>query len=360
LLNSICVHMFVLFLVLICQVLALDDAQGVSLDDTAASEWDRVDDSEPLSSERLAELRRQTCVVTASSGDRYFARLQNFIGSLHVWEPALSCILVHDLGMSAVQVANVSQWRNVRVLPVNFDGWPGHVRVLWKFAWKPLVMWNTLEAMERGDYGPDRRYMVYLDAGEELRAPLDLVLSLLYAQGYFYVVQDGRQTSLKCCGRIGELTRPETIDALRVSDSRMMRNLEEGVMCAGGIQGYRVGHPLAHQHILRRVCNCALSEACIAPASATRANHRFDQSAFSIIIHQERFTGAVCERDPRLWANRGNARTPTERQGITTDPLVRGENVLFSRRGWGIDYDQAVGQPYARFVEVDEATRDDL
>jgi hypothetical protein len=333
---------------------ALDDSKGISLDDTAASEWDRVDESEPLGEEELNELRRQTCVVTASSGDRYFARLQNFIGSLHVWEPTLTCIIVHDLGMSEAQAANVSGWRNVRVLPVNFAGWPGHVRTLWKFAWKPLVMWNTLEAMKRGDFGPDRQYMVYLDAGEELRAPLDLVLSLLHAQGFFYVVQDGMKTSLKCCGRIGELTRPETIGALRVGDERMMRNLEQGVMCAGGIQGYRVGHPLAHLHILRRVCNCALSEACIAPSSATKANHRFDQSVFSTIIHQERFSGAVCERDPRLWANRGNARTPTELQGITSDPLVRGQNVLFSRRGWGIDYDQGVGQPYARYIEVEE------
>ena len=45
----------------------------------------------------------------------------------------------------------------------------------------------------------------YLDAGEEIRRPIDEVIDIIYEHGYFYVVQEGLHTQNQCCGQIGEL-----------------------------------------------------------------------------------------------------------------------------------------------------------
>lgn len=47
--------------------------------------------------------------------------------------------------------------------------------------------------------------ILYQDAGQEFRRPIDEVLRLIDTDGHFYVAQDGFETKLQCCGRIGEL-----------------------------------------------------------------------------------------------------------------------------------------------------------
>ena len=64
---------------------------------------------------------------------------------------------------------------------------------------------------------------------------------------------------------------------------------ENSYMCAGGIQGYKRG-ALAQLQVLSKVLECALQESCIAPLHSSKDNHRYDQSAFSVVISSLGYT----------------------------------------------------------------------
>lgn len=270
-------------------------------------------------------------LVTSCDSSKYFARLRNLVGSVQYWEPELR-VVVYDLGLTAADRAQVESWSNVlAVHDVPFDTLPRHVRELRQFAWKPWVMRDAL-----------RRYgaILYQDAGQELRRSIDEVRALLARDGHFFVAQDGAATQLRCCGRVGELTHAGTLAALAADEPAV----RDALMCAGGIQGYAGEHVDAVQRVLEPALACAMDARCIAPEGATLANHRFDQSVFSILLHR---AGIRCQTEPRFWANRGNMRSPGAINGITEDHRAQNDAILFSRRGWGFDYDTA-GQGAAK------------
>ena len=60
--------------------------------------------------------------------------------------------------------------------------------------------------------------------------------------------------------------------------------------CAGGLQGFVRGSA-ADRLILRPVANCSLEASkCLSPPGATRDNHNFDQTAFTIAIWAANFS----------------------------------------------------------------------
>ena len=98
-------------------------------------------------------------------------------------------------------------------------------------------------------------------------------------------VKEGKSTNYECCGEILELTSREMIKHMGYE----AKSFENKYMCAGGIQGYKRG-ALAHLEVLPKVLECALQESCIAPPDSSKANHRYDQSAFSLAISSLGYT----------------------------------------------------------------------
>ena len=107
-------------------------------------------------------------IVTASSA-YYFDRLENFIGSVHVWEPGQK-VLVYDLGLTRDQLRQMTCWEDVDVVPFNFSAYPNHVRNLFNYAWKTVVIDEVLRK-----HGA----VLALDAGIELRQPLTRVKRIM-------------------------------------------------------------------------------------------------------------------------------------------------------------------------------------
>ncbi|KAG2393254.1 hypothetical protein C9374_006785 [Naegleria lovaniensis] len=276
-------------------------------------------------------------IVTATSHD-YFDRLENFVGSIHrlyehkvnalsinpqvtsppgysndekitrigqtfksqmrsnywlIWNsvvtPEQRPILVYDLGLSQEQREKVNSWKNVQLIPLNFNVLPQHFRDLKTFAWKPLVMYLALQQFSS---------IIFLDSGVELWNRLDRIEDILLTKGYFHVVQEGLTTAWRCCGTIGELTHDATFHYLG------LKREEYGPkeMCSGGIQGY-IRDSYSYRNVLIPTLECAWDVNCIAPKGSSLANHRQDQSVFSLMIHK---AGITCEKDIRLWGNRGN------------------------------------------------------
>ena len=65
--------------------------------------------------------------------------------------------------------------------------------------------------------------------------------------------------------------------------------VERWQFCAGGLQGFVRGSE-AHHLILEPVVRCSLRGACIAPQGSSRANHNFDQTAFTLAIRASNFS----------------------------------------------------------------------
>ncbi|KAF0984134.1 hypothetical protein FDP41_008049 [Naegleria fowleri] len=276
-------------------------------------------------------------LVTATSHD-YFDRLENFVGSVHrlyenkvnalqinpqvtsppghpndekitkigqtfkshlrsnywlVWNsvvtPENRPILVYDLGLTKEQREKVYSWKNVQLISLNFDLLPKHFRDLKTFAWKPLVMYLALQKFPS---------IIFLDSGVELWNRLDRIEDILFTKGYFHVVQEGLTTAWRCCGAIGELTHQSTFNYLGLK----REEYGQKEMCSGGIQGY-IRDSYSYQNVLIPTLECAWDVNCIAPPGSSLANHRQDQSVFSLMIHK---AGITCEKDIRLWGNRGN------------------------------------------------------
>mmetsp|Transcript_27688 Transcript_27688/g.88874 ORF Transcript_27688/g.88874 Transcript_27688/m.88874 type:complete len:290 (-) Transcript_27688:200-1069(-) len=227
-----------------------------------------------------------TLHICTAGNQPFFSRIQNIVGSIHVWMAATPVIVV-DLGLDGQQRAAVQHWRRTRLRSFDFARYPPHVRDLGNYAWKPLLMRELLQ---------EHAYIFYADPSVELRQPITATIEAsIRAKGYWYVHQEGKSTRGRCCGAVLELTHPATISALNATHE----GLKNSFMCAGGIQGYaRSGS--AVRDILDPTCRCALQRSCIAPPTSSRHNHRFDQSIFSILISQSagRYT---CERDQRFY-----------------------------------------------------------
>lgn len=108
-------------------------------------------DAPPMSSFRKTASSQPTVLLTYAS-ERFFDRLENFVGSVHLWEPSLP-IIVYDLGLSTAQRQAIACWRSVLELRAfNFSAYPPHVRELKNFAWKVIIIWETLQQYQRVMY----------------------------------------------------------------------------------------------------------------------------------------------------------------------------------------------------------------
>ena len=210
-------------------------------------------------------------VVTAASSS-YFDRLHNFVGSIHFWEPSQR-LVVYDLGLTPQQTAAIGCWHNVELRPFQFHLYPQHVRNLYNYAWKPLML-------EQAFALPHVSAVLLLDSGTELRAPhafSDIKRSLM-ERGYWFA----RQTY-----NVEQRTMPETLTRLGID----VETVRGQPFCAGGLHGFMKGSP-AYQEVAMAAFECAKDEACIAPPGSGRATHNFDQSVMSALVYA---TGRRCD-----------------------------------------------------------------
>jgi len=276
-----------------------------------------------------------TFVTSSNSG--YFPQLLNFLSSVHFY--ALSHpLLVYDLGLTAQQKHELTLYRGLTLIDI--DEWSGtykathpHLLNIGSFAWKPVVMLHALTTVGVG-------MMWYQDAGGEIHRYPDRIDKQLHESGYFYVSQEGLRTGLRCCGPVLELTHQGSIEALGFQ----AKEFEGKYMCAGGLQGYRWTKELAEQYndpdspyyapnyknavelVLKPAVKCALNKACITPSGSSLANHRQDQSVFSLLVNHH---GLTIEKDIRYWGQEGAIMD-------FKDPLDMSDDTIYPRRRhWG-------------------------
>jgi len=194
----------------------------------------------------------------------------------------------------------VACWHNVQLIPFDFVRYPMHVRNLFNYAFRALVMYDALLQY---------RTALYVDVGMELRAPLVPIRRLLRQHGYFFT------------------TQRNTVDSKTHAHTFVKLGYQRGdfigkPLCTSTVYGFVRGS-YAHEHVLGPAVTCALDEDCMAPMGSGRNNHYFDQSVWSILMYGH---GLVCA--PNV------AYVQSDMRYITVNETWTNEHALLADRQW--------------------------
>jgi len=185
-------------------------------------------------------------------------------------------VVVFDLGMVPYQKAYIQrQFPFVTFRTFEYEKYPSWFNIdvaRGEYAWKPVIIGQMKRTADS---------VLWLDAGCGLRH--DSVLE----DAFTFLEKRGFITTLSP-DTIGTWAHPKTRAAL-ASEQPKKR------MCAGGIVGFSSTPQRsdAVHDILDPWVKCAMQRSCIAPEGSSRANHRQDQAALTVLAWKSGF-GCAC------------------------------------------------------------------
>lgn len=283
-------------------------------------------------------------VVSAATLD-HFNALECMVSTLHQTDPTVP-VLVHSLDSHISARAARLQAANARV-SVRLVDWslmPSFARVrphlrekrdesakAGHYAWKPLLI---AQAFERGE----QEALIWLDAEHRL-AHLNLLRRMAASAKAL-----GGVLSMWSAGSMARWTHPHTLAYMYNASTSSATAAVLGPQrppsvtlgatenCDASTLVLIRGHPRAAA-VLRAWTACAQVEECIAPAGSSRANHRQDQAALTVILQATR---CLPSRSTRLHPNpphptRNGLIYPTLSLPIPPHPITDPCHQLFAR-----------------------------
>jgi hypothetical protein len=220
----------------------------------------------------------QFVLVTGASSNHYVS-MKNMIASAR--ETYAGKVVAWDIGLSADEVDDfvLQDLPNVELRTFNFSAFPEHVlppaalpSTLHSYAWKPLVIFEMLQEVET---------VLWIDAGSLVTLGLDYARGIIASDGFF---------ATEATSTIGAFTYSSILDRYQAHHLASLWQAASGYV--GADRRRR-----AYAAIIKPWRACALDRECIAPPGSSRANHRQDQSYFSILVHQAGYTIAHARRD---------------------------------------------------------------
>jgi len=225
-----------------------------------------------LSSESAREYIWPRATVTGASKN-HESTLLSFLENYHEKNRENIPLVVYDLGLSSTTLLLIQKhhpWTEVRWF--NFSRYPDFFDIgvaRGEYAWKPIIVKEMLDTTST--------MVLWLDSGDKLTHPDSLsdVFFIMSQNGYFTTETDGT---------IATWVHPEMRAFFNFHD-------EHKPMCNGAIIGLDKNYPNIYEEVVEPWAQCALNKACIAPGSSSRANHRQDQSALTMLLSM---TGRHC------------------------------------------------------------------
>ena len=211
------------------------------------------------------DLPRPVIFVTALTGPFYEALL-NLAASIRFWAPNHKMV-VYNLGdLSEAQLKAIQSWSNVESVEW-WDGipaqYPDHVRKAKNYAWKPLIVNETLHKY---------KHIFWLDAGSTLVGPIDHAIQITQQQGI--MLMKGQDDDMR------GMSFPETYQWFGFDKDTM----DVGGHFSGNTQAY-LSPSRYVDSIVRRNAECALDADCIAPPRSNKSTHRYDQTSLSVLAY---------------------------------------------------------------------------
>ncbi|XP_045194218.2 uncharacterized protein LOC123549843 [Mercenaria mercenaria] len=231
------------------------------------------------------QLRKFPVFVTAFDSSHY-NESQGFFKCLHenfLYNPKYKgdvLIVVYDMGLTELQRKTVQKYCKCEMRTLQFERYPTHVRTLSTYAFKPIIIQESLM-----DFG----FVWWIDTSIRfMTTDIDSQIEYAKTHSFFYVVS---RNFLAKTG-LTKNTLNATFDFLH-EDHCKFRPFHE---IWGGVILFhfdRISRAIAQAWV-----TCALNELCIAPKGSENKRacdekqnydgrcHRFDQSAISIITRR--------------------------------------------------------------------------
>lgn len=210
--------------------------------------------------------------------------------------------LIYDLGLEEAQLfmlkarymrawSAIAPYMDIEVRRFDFEQYPSHVKFseehhAGQYAWKAAIVGEVAEET-RGmlatsahiDAYPFKGVLVWLDSGvfaQPFKFKMHELLDRTKEEGLLSAVSAGK-------GR--DWNHPDMYTSLQLTD-KQRRIVDD----ADNIDASRLFFDLnskevdVYESVILPWRNCSLTQACIAPAGSSRANHRQDQSVLGVII----------------------------------------------------------------------------
>jgi hypothetical protein len=212
-----------------------------------------------------ANLRSSEYIVVTATSANHFKPLLFFITQFRLFEPNIR-LVVYDLGLNACQRNLLSESEDVdEFRTFDYSKYPAHFDLnvaIGEYAWKPAIINEVLQ---------DFPTVLWLDSGDYLQSKLDPVWPKLKNFGFY---------TSPSAGNVKTWVHAGTKSYLGV-DSKF----DTETNCNGAVVGFVRDTP-AFEKIFRPWYQCALNKDCIAPAGSSRANHRQDQAALTVLVYR--------------------------------------------------------------------------
>ena len=204
-------------------------------------------------------------IVTACSSN-HFLSLRWFLlyAAVHA---RCETLILYSLQLNGRQLRSLALFSPPKLIVRHFDfaQFPAYFNIsksAGEYAWKPVIVSEVLEEFE---------FVVWLDSGSYLQAPLTSLYSHLALQG-FYSANSG--------GLVEKWTHPGTLAHFGVNqtDSEIL----ESKPCHAAFLGFSRNQTL--ENLVTPWKACALNSDCIAPKGSNRTNHRQDQAALTLLV----------------------------------------------------------------------------
>ena len=284
-------------------LLAMLDVTFVSSDDNAAVPADWDDPTEPLiitgtSSNHVSGLHGLLrSIVEQSAGDSGASGLPAI--TVHIWDLGLTpgeLAALHaafppsneaslsslSAKKNALPLARTNTSAHVRHITVRFHYFtfdfgavPAHFALAREtYAWKAEIVGREILDLEDSRcYNP----VLWLDAGDRVTSPLEKILGAVRKNG---------ASSAHSSGYAMTWTHPLMVSFF--ADRRWLRSVGDftatDTPCAGCTIALDRDNARTLSRIVRRWRTCAWREECIAPPGSSRANHRQDQAALTLLF----------------------------------------------------------------------------
>ena len=226
------------------------------------------------------DMYKRLIFVTAFSHN-HFAEARDMIASTQRCFPEKR-IIVYDLGLAPIQKKEVKNYCNVELRTFPFNKYPPHVKNLFKYAWKPIIV---------KEVSLEYDVIMYGDASLRIQS-CNMTSALAYLFKFPYL--NAKPVDYRAI----QYTHDGMIQYLRYPASRGA--IAELITLQGGCWLMWVNE-VTQKKLIDPWVDCALHQECIAPDGATLwpcyftsihdghyvGCHRFDQSALNLIVARE-------------------------------------------------------------------------
>ncbi|KAJ8049104.1 hypothetical protein HOLleu_01695 [Holothuria leucospilota] len=189
--------------------------------------------------------------------------------------------------------SQIKSFCNVQVRRFPFENYPAHVKKLKTYAFKP-----TLINLVLNEFG----VIYYGDASIRFMKPLfELLPESVGHHGFLGQIRcfDPKVSSRSKygCHHDYHLTKNEMYAKIGVKKTEYYNSHFASPALSGGLM-LLVNSTTLQTKIMKPWLRCAFDLACIAPTRSSLRNHRFDQSALSLIIFKNMRNEWTLENDP--------------------------------------------------------------